>query len=74
MWAAYDLKYLEDPQGVFGDAESIHTIVNRDWSENEAPADVLAFLESFSWTGEQMGAVMLMIVTMTRLIDLRKEL
>ncbi len=61
MWAAYDLKYLEDPQGVFGDAESIHTIVNRDWSENEAPADVLAFLESFSWTGEQMGAVMLMI-------------
>jgi len=61
MWAAYDLKYLEDPEGVFGEAEQIHTIVNRAWAENEAPEDVLAFLDSFQWTGEQMGAVMLMI-------------
>lgn len=61
MWAAYDLKYLEDPEGVFGDAESIHTVVNRRWAENEAPEDVLAFLDSFYWTGEQMGEVMLMI-------------
>lgn len=61
MWAAYDLKYLEDPEGVFGDAESIHTIVNADWAENGAPEDVRAFLDSFYWTGEQMGAVMLMI-------------
>ncbi len=61
MWAAYDLKYLEDPEGVFGEAEEIHTIVNRAWAENEAPEDVLAFLDAFHWTGEQMGAVMLMI-------------
>lgn len=60
MWAAYDLKYLEDPEGVFGDAESIHTILNADWAES-APEDVRAFLDSFYWTGEQMGAVMLMI-------------
>jgi glycine betaine/proline transport system substrate-binding protein len=61
MWAAYDLKYLEDPEGVFGDAESIHTIVNAAWAENDAPEDVLAFLDAFYWTGEQMGAVMLLI-------------
>jgi len=61
MWAAYDLKYLEDPEGVFGEAEEIHTIVNRAWAENEAPEDVLAFLDAFHCTGEQMGAVMLMI-------------
>ncbi len=60
MWAAYDLKYLEDPQGVFGTAETINTVVNAEWAET-APADVMSFLESFHWTGEQMGAVMLMI-------------
>ena len=61
MWAAYDLKYLEDPEGVFGEAEEIHTIVNSEWAENDAPEDVLAFLDNFHWTGEQMGEVMLMI-------------
>jgi len=60
MWAAYDLKYLEDPEGVFGDAETIDTIVNAEWAES-APEDVMAFLDSFHWTSEQMGAVMLAI-------------
>src|SRR5690606_12016662 len=58
MWAAYDLKYLEDPEGVFGAAETINAIVHAEWAES-APEDVLAFLDSFTWTGEQMGAVML---------------
>ena len=60
MWAAYDLKYLEDPEGVFGDAETINTIVNAEWAES-APDDVMTFLDNFNWTGEQMGAVMLAI-------------
>lgn len=60
MWAAYDLKYLADPEGVFGSAETINTIVNAEWAES-APADVMAFLDNFNWTGEQMGAVMLLI-------------
>ncbi len=60
MWAAYDLKYLADPEGVFGAAETINTIVNAAWAES-APQDVLSFLDNFYWTGEQMGAVMLMI-------------
>lgn len=61
MWAAYDLKYLEDPEGVFGDAESIHTFLSNDFSDN-APEDARAFLDNFYWTGEQMGAVMLDII------------
>ncbi len=60
MWAAYDLKYLADPEAVFGTAETINTIVNAAWAET-APADALAFLDNFYWTGEQMGAVMLLI-------------
>jgi glycine betaine/proline transport system substrate-binding protein len=60
MWARYDVKYLDDPEGVFGASESIHTIVNPDFLEN-GPADVISFLENFHWTGEQMGAVMLSI-------------
>jgi len=58
-FAAYDLKYLDDPEGVFGDAEAIHTIVAPDLIA-KAP-EVHAFLNSFYWTPEQMGAVMIMI-------------
>lgn len=61
MWAAYDLKYLEDPEGVFGDAEHIHTLISQDFEQN-GPADAIAFLDAFSWTGEDMGAVMLKIL------------
>lgn len=60
MWSAYDLKYLDDPEGVFGEAESIHTVLSSDFAEN-GPEDVRAFLDNFYWTSEQMGEVMLMI-------------
>lgn len=59
MFAAYDLKFLEDPENVFGDAESIHTIVSPDLAE-KAP-DVQAFLDAFNWSAEQMGEVMIKI-------------
>ncbi len=58
-FAAYDLKYLDDPEGVFGDAEAIHTIVTPDLMA-EAP-EVYTFLNNFHWTPEQMGEVMIMI-------------
>ncbi len=60
-WAAYDLKYLEDPEGVFGSAEDIHTILSADYAEN-GPEDVIAFLDNFFWTGEDMGSVMISII------------
>ncbi|HRQ10457.1 MAG TPA: glycine betaine ABC transporter substrate-binding protein [Trueperaceae bacterium] len=60
MWAAYDLKYLEDPLGVFGASEQIHTVANDDFAAN-GPADVLELLRNFHWTGADMGAVMLSV-------------
>lgn len=56
-WASYDLKYLDDPEGVFGASETINTVLSGSFAEN-GPEDALAFLDAFFWTGEQMGAVM----------------
>jgi glycine betaine/proline transport system substrate-binding protein len=58
-FAAYDLKFLEDPLGVFGEAESIHTVVTPDL-QDEMPG-VYAFLNNFYWDAEDMGEVMIMI-------------
>mgnify|MGYP003701935067 CR=1 FL=1 len=35
MFAKYDLTLLEDPMGVFGDAEEIHTIVRKGLKEDQ---------------------------------------
>ncbi|MDG5767968.1 glycine betaine ABC transporter substrate-binding protein [Balneolales bacterium ANBcel1] len=58
-FAAHDLKYLEDPLNAFGDAEHIATIVTPDLQERHP--DVYSFLDSFFWTPEEMGAVMVYI-------------
>ncbi|WP_447926672.1 glycine betaine ABC transporter substrate-binding protein [Vreelandella sp. EE27] len=58
MFARWDLKYLDDPEGVFGGAEQIHTVV-RNGFEDEMP-EAYAILDAFEWTPEQMGEVMLM--------------
>ncbi len=54
----WDLKYLEDPKGVYGDEEYIATIV-RQGLDNDMP-EVYNFLENFSWTQNQMAEVMVM--------------
>ena len=56
-FASYDLKYLEDPQGIFGGAENIHTFVRQDLEENEPEAYKL--LDAFNWTTEDIEEVML---------------
>lgn len=58
MFARWDLKYLEDPKGVYGGAEQIHTIT-RQGLEEEMP-EAYAILDAFEWTAEDMGEVMLM--------------
>ncbi|WP_216829161.1 glycine betaine ABC transporter substrate-binding protein [Alkalihalobacterium elongatum] len=55
-FAAYDLKYLEDPEGVFGAAESIHTIV-REGLDSDLP-EAYEVLDNFYWTPEHMGEIM----------------
>ena len=58
MFARFDLKYLEDPENVYGGAEQIHTAV-REGLEEDMP-EAYAILDAFEWTPEQMGEVMLM--------------
>lgn len=55
-FAKYDLKYLEDPKGVFGDEESIHTFSRKNFKEDHPNAAKV--LEQFEWTTDDMEAVM----------------
>ena len=60
-FARWDLKYLHDPKDVFGGSESIHTVV-RTGLRSEFPR-VYQFLDSFSWSLEDIQLVMEMIHT-----------
>jgi glycine betaine/proline transport system substrate-binding protein len=51
-----DLKYLEDPKGVYGGDEQIHTIVRKGLEEDQPEAYKL--LDQFSWTADDMAVVM----------------
>lgn len=56
MFAKYDLKYLEDPKNVFGEAEEIHTVVRKGLKEDHPVA--YEFLDRFEWTSDEMGEIM----------------
>ena len=56
-FAKYDLKYLDDPKGVFGEEETIHTMV-RKGLEDDMP-EAYQVLDNFSWEAEDLEAVML---------------
>jgi glycine betaine/proline transport system substrate-binding protein len=56
-FAAFDLKYLEDPKGVFGGEEKIHTIA-RQGLEADHP-EAYQVLDNFNWTPDDMNSVML---------------
>ncbi len=55
-FARWDLKYLEDPKGIYGGEEYIATIV-RKGLEQDMP-DVYAFLDNFHWSPDDMAEVM----------------
>ncbi|WP_088809422.1 MULTISPECIES: glycine betaine ABC transporter substrate-binding protein [unclassified Listeria] len=57
MFTKFDLKFLEDPKNVFGDAEDIHTIVRKGLKKEKPSA--YAVLDKFNWTPEEMSDVML---------------
>lgn len=56
---SYDLKYLDDPEGTFGDAETINTLVREDFEEDSPRA--YEILNNFYWEPSDMEAVMLEI-------------
>ncbi len=56
-FAKYDLKYLEDPKGIFGEAEVIHTIA-RTGLDTDHPS-AFEVLDNFYWDQDDMGAIMI---------------
>ncbi len=59
MFAKMDLKYLEDPKGVYGGEEQIHTMVRKGLEEDMK--DAYTFLDQFEWTPDDMASVMVAI-------------
>lgn len=55
-FAAFDLRYLDDPLGIYGGEEYISTLV-RQGLEDDAPS-AFAFLDNFYWEPDDMSAVM----------------
>lgn len=56
-FSRYDLKFLEDPKGAFGEEQYISTMV-REGLEEDMP-EVYKVLDQFYWTVEDMEEVML---------------
>jgi glycine betaine/proline transport system substrate-binding protein len=58
-FAKYELKYLEDPKGVYGGEEQIRTIGRIGLAEDLPEAHQI--LSQFNWTEEDMGEIMVAI-------------
>ena len=55
-FASYDLKYLDDPKGIYGGAEDVNTIVRLGLKEDHPDAYLL--LDQFNWEPAHMEEVM----------------
>ncbi|WP_096200986.1 glycine betaine ABC transporter substrate-binding protein [Bacillus sp. FJAT-45350] len=58
-FAKYDLKFLEDPNGIFGESENIHTVARIGFEEDLPEA--FEVLSNFYWTPEEMGEIMIAV-------------
>lgn len=56
MFAKFDLKYLDDPKGVYGKEETINTIA-RNGLKDDLP-EAHKVLDQFNWTPDDMAVVM----------------
>lgn len=56
MFANMDLKYLDDPKGVYGGDEQIHTMARKGLKDDQP--DVYKVMDQFQWTPEDMAKVM----------------
>ncbi|MDD0975581.1 glycine betaine ABC transporter substrate-binding protein [Pseudomonas fontis] len=60
MFAKWKLRFLDDPKGVYGAAETVNSIGSKEL-DSKAP-EVAAFLKKFSWQSkDEIGEVMLAI-------------
>lgn len=58
-FAEWDLKFLEDPKGVFGGAETINTITREEFSTDNPT--VQAFLDNYFLTADELGGIIAMM-------------
>lgn len=58
-FAKFDLKYLEDPKGIYGEAETIETFVRQGFKDDHPSAHTV--LDRFFWTPDDMAGVMVQI-------------
>ncbi len=56
-FAKWDLKFLEDPEQVFGEEEYIATVAREGFSRDMP--EVYAFLEEFYWDDDEIGKVII---------------
>ncbi|MFC5735441.1 glycine betaine ABC transporter substrate-binding protein [Cytobacillus gottheilii] len=56
---SFDLKYLEDPEGLYGEAEDVHTIARLGLKDDHPDAYLL--LDQFNWEPEHIESVMNLI-------------
>lgn len=54
---AFDLKFLDDPKGVYGEAETINSMIRNGFREDYEP-EIVNFLENFYLTQDQLHEMM----------------
>ncbi|EXX86015.1 glycine/betaine ABC transporter [Paenibacillus darwinianus] len=59
MFAKMELKYLDDPKGIYGGDEQIHTLVRQGLKDDKQ--DAYTFLDQFAWEPADMESVMVAI-------------
>ncbi len=57
MFQEFDLKYLDDPENVYGDDETIHTLVRQGFEDDHPIA--FSVLDNFEWEMDDLEAVVL---------------
>ncbi|WP_430811145.1 MULTISPECIES: glycine betaine ABC transporter substrate-binding protein [unclassified Carboxylicivirga] len=60
IFGRYDLKYLEDPKGVYGQAETVETFARKGFKEEDPFA--AKYFANFKLTDEQMGQMLMFMV------------
>lgn len=55
-FTAFDLKYLDDPKGIYGEDDYIGTFVRKGFKEDQPEA--YSVLDNFHWTAEDIESVM----------------
>lgn len=66
-FARWELKFLEDPKGIYGKVENIHTVARKD-IEKDLP-EVAQFLRSFKLNDQQLGSLMALTADSDNPID-----